>query len=534
MSAFSKVGTLAPQRSVFDLSHDRKFDCDMGELVPILVEDCIPGDVFDLTNEVVVRFHQPLFAPLLHEVNVFVHYFFVPYRILWNDGKLWYGHKLASTTETGSWERYLSGDEQGSVTYTVPRLNINTFNAGSRLIDFLYGIDPTGLTIDAGVQRPISFPYVAYFRIWNEYYRNQTFQNEKNDSSGALLRRNWHRDYFTAALPWQQRGTAPALPITGFSSAVWDASDFSSAAFGQNYHGHQLVFDSGAASAVAKVNEQIGFDNFAAGNAQSAANARAFMNANQVDLSTGTTVDIAQFRLAFQLQKWLERNARAGVRYTEMLKSRFGVAPRDERLDRPEYIGGSKQPIIFSEVLKTSSDGTTPQGNLAGHGISVNRQHCARYRVQEFGVIMGLMSVMPKTAYQQGINRCWLRDSKYEHYWPEFAHLSEQPIWGQEIYMASSAEGNNRTVFGYIGRYDEYRYRGSSVHGSLRSELDYWHLGRQFSSRPALNSDFLECNPRKDIYPAPTKPGMLVNFGNIVRAARPMPIIADPGLIDHY
>lgn len=147
---------------------------------------------------------------------------------------------------------------------------------------------------------------------------------------------------------------------------------------------------------------------------------------------------------------------------------------------------------------------------------------------------MAIMSVMPRTAYSQGINRTWLRDSSYDFYWPEFAHLSEQPVWSQEVYCMPSSEGHNRDVFGYQGRYDEYRYRGSTVHGSLRSTLDYWHLGRQFSSRPALNKDFLECVPRKDIYPAPSVQGLLVNFGNIIRAARPLPQIADPGLMDHF
>jgi hypothetical protein len=516
--AFQKVGSLFPQRSVFDLSHVRKFDCDMGELVPILVEDVIPGDVWSINNEVVLRFHQPLFAPLLHEVNVFVHYFFVPYRILWDNGKVRFGHDLESTADfPGSWELFLSGGKNGTVTYSLPRTDVGSHTA-QRCMDFLFGVRDIGGAL-TGIEQPVIWPLAAYARIFNEYYRNQTFQDEVAPSSlGAetLFLRNWERDYFTSSLPWQQRGTAPALPVTGISHAVWDGA----------------LFDSGAGTETLTTTAPL--VKLYGGSAGGAVAARSVFNANDVDLSSATTFDISDLRLAFQLQRWLERNARAGVRYTEMLRSHFNVAPRDERLDRPEYIGGSKSPVIFSEVLQTGESGTTPQGHLAGHGLAVNRQFCSRYRVQEFGLIMGIMSVMPRTAYQQGINRMWLKDTKYDYYWPEFAHLSERPIWSQEVYCESSAAAHNRDVFGYQGMYDEYRYRGSSVHGSLRSTLDYWHLGRQFASRPALNESFLQCIPRKDIYPAPTLPGMLVNFGNDVRVARPMPVIADPGLLDHF
>lgn len=508
--AFQKVGGLFPQRSVFDLSHERKFDCDMGELIPILVEDVIPGDVWNIGNELVIRFHQPLFAPLLHEVNVFVHYFFVPYRLLWHDGYQYPGHELQGSAATGSWELFLSGGSSGTVTYSLPRTGI--FGGDPRLFDFLYGIDVSVLTASlTGVEAPVAFPKLAYARIYNEYYRNQTFQAE--DPCNAIMYRNWERDYFTSSLPWQQRGTAPALPISGLTSADFLGTLVEGATVAN------LEIDGSPAI----IHPDLAFT------------FKDWLNDNEVDLSSATTFDVSDLRLAFQLQKWLERNARSGVRYTEQLRAHFGVSPRDDRLDRPEYIGGSKSPVIFSEVLQNSEAGTTPQGNLAGHGIAVNRQFCGKYRVVEHGIIMGIMSVMPRTAYQQGINRCWLRDTKYDYYWPEFAHLSERPIWEQEIYLEDTSVGHNRDVFGYQGMYDEYRYRGSSVHGNLRDGLDYWHLGRQFASRPSLNTGFLKADSiRKDIYPVPTEPGMLVNFGNTLRVARPMPVIADPGLLDHF
>ena len=260
------------------------------------------------------------------------------------------------------------------------------------------------------------------------------------------------------------------------------------------------------------------------------------LGANIVDLSSATTFNVSDLRLAFQVQKWLERNARGGARYVEFLRSHFGVSPRDDRLQRPEYIGGSKSPVIISEVLQTAGTGvtgqTTPQGNMAGHGISVNQSHCASYYAQEFGVVIGLMSVMPRTAYQQGINRQWLRQTKYDFYFPEFANLSEQAIEGAEIY-ASATAADNVSVFGYQGRYDEMRYKPNLVCGQLRDTYDYWHLGRQFTSKPLLNDSFIQCVPRKDVFAAQTEPALIVQFGNLIKAVRPLPRLAEPGLIDH-
>ena len=247
---------------------------------------------------------------------------------------------------------------------------------------------------------------------------------------------------------------------------------------------------------------------------------------NTVNLSSATTFNVSDLRLAFQVQKWLERNARGGARYVEFLRSHFGVSPRDDRLQRPEYIGGSKSPVIISEVLQTAGTGvtgqTTPQGNMAGHGISVNQSHCASYYAQEFGVVIGLMSVMPRTAYQQGINRQWLRQTKYDFYFPEFANLSEQAIEGAEIY-ASATPADNISVFGYQGRYDEMRYKPNLVCGQLRDTYDYWYLGRQFTSKPLLNDSFIQCVPRKDVFAAQTEPALIVQFGNLIKAVRPLP-----------
>ena len=303
--------------------------------------------------------------------------------------------------------------------------------------------------------------------IFNEYYRDETIQPPALLTSETLKPRNWEKDYFTSSLLWQQRGTAPALPIAGIAHAVWPANGTGTGVPMQSvYNGSWKPYDSAT---------------------------KGLLENNTIDLSTATTFNVADLRLAFQIQKWMERNARAGARYTESLQAHFGVSPRDERLQRPEYIGGSKTPVIVSEVLQTSStDATSPQGNMAGHGVSVASTFCGKYRATEHGLIMGIMSIMPRTMYQQGMDRQWLRRSRYDFYFPEFANLSEQAILNCELY-ATSNEATNKAIFGYQGRYDEMRTKRNMVCGQMRSTFDYWHLGRIFSTAPALNSTFLLC-----------------------------------------
>ena len=265
-------------------------------------------------------------------------------------------------------------------------------------------------------------------------------------------------------------------------------------------------------------------------------NFKLWLNQNHIDLSVASTFDIADLRLAFQIQKWMERNARAGVRYTEFLRAHFGVSPRDDRLQRPEYCGGSKSPVIISEVLQTSStDSTSPQANMAGHGISVSNSYCGKYFASEFGLIMGIMSVMPRSAYQQGINRQWLRRTRYDFPFVEFANLSEQAIINAEL-LATNDNTHNNDIFGYQGRYDELRTKQSIVCAQMRDIYLYWHEGRVFDplSPPKLNEDFIRCVPSKRIFAVETEPGLIVSFGNVIKAFRPFPVMAEPGLIDHH
>jgi len=335
--------------------------------------------------------------------------------------------------------------------------------------------------------------------------------------NATLKQTNWDPDYFTRALPFQQRGTAPAIPVTGLSSADWPASSIDVAG-GTNAGGWNTLAGSDPILHLP--------------NSTGESNAEAFFGSNTVDLASATTINISDLRWATQLQRWLERNARGGYRYNEFIKAHFGEDAGDDRLLRPEYIGGIRQPIIISEVLQTSETGTTPQGTLAGHGIMAGSHYVGKYHVKEYGLIMCIMSVQPRPAYQQGINRQWLRQTHYDFYHPEFANLSEQAIYRMELY-ANTVKNDNLTVFGYQGRYDEMRVKKNQACAQMRDTLDYWHLGRQFGSAPSLNQTFIECIPDKRIFAVQDEDGLIVNIANVIKAIRPIPVQSNPGLIDH-
>ena len=479
---YSRAGSLNPSRSMFDLSYSKLFDCDMGQLIPVMCDEVVPGDFFRIGNQAVIRF-QPMIAPILHEINVYVHYFFVPYRLLWDD-----------------WEDFITGGITGDETPSIPVVAAELIDRSMYTLWDYFGLP---LDNDAAGCWPAFFPFLAYNFIYNNYYRDETLQSEIDlGANFSVLRRNWEKDYFTSALPWQQRGTAPALPISGVTSAVW-ANDITGSVMGP----------------VAYIPDDV-------------------INVNTVDLSGATSFDISDLRLAFQVQKWLERNSRCGARYTEFLQAHFSVSPRDERLQRPEYIGGTKSPIIVSEVLQTSStDAASPQGNMAGHAISVNEGYAGKYHVKEYGLIMGIMAVMPRSVYaSQGVPRQWIKRTKFDFFFPEFVNLSEQAIENGEICAVNGDVTRNAGLFGYQGRYDELRQKTNMICGAMRSTFDYWHLARIFdpASPPALNSTFINCVPDKRIFAVDNVPGLIVHFSNLIKAFRPLSLSAEPGLIDHH
>lgn len=503
---FQNIAPNFPGKSKFDLSYAKLFTCDMGQLIPIMHDEVVPGDVVKISNEAVVRM-QPLVAPILHEVNIYTHYFFVPYRLLWDE-----------------WEEFITGGEDGQNASTLPRYSIPGSDPEPNPLEddlWCYFGFPEGVALEGvGVNvLPLQFPWLAYGLIWNEWYRAEEIQDEIDLSDLTELRkpkrRNWEKDYFTSSLLSPQRGNPVSVPISGTLDIDLDVNQIQDSSPAVN----SLFVDGTMGSSTAL---------FVDGDTTARDAARSVLGNLYNVTPTGLGIDIADLRLALQLQKWMERNARAGARYCEFLYAHFGVSPKDERLQKSEYIGGSKQPVVVSEVLQTSStDATSPQGNLAGHGLSASGNFITNYRVEEYGIIMGLMSIMPRAVYTGGINRQWLRTSRYDFYHPEFANLSEQAIIKAELNFQGG--GSDDDIFGYIGRYDEMRTKQDLVCGAMATTFDYWHIARTFPTIPALNSTFLECNPRKDIFAVQDENGFIVHFQNIIEAIRPLPIISEPG-----
>lgn len=487
-------------KSVFNLSYEKKLMCDMGQLIPILHDEMVPSDVFNIGNQLTIRM-QPIVAPIMHEINAYIHYFFVPYRILWDD-----------------WEDLITGGVDGSEAPTLPKWTASDYSVGS-LWDF-FGF-PT-LVVN-GVGRPTDFMRRAYNMIYNEYYRDQNLVSEIDITTAEDVQlRSWEKDYFTSALPWQQRiASPPAFPITGIIDV--DGKD-----------AHILIKNT-ADSATRQMYFKATSGNIEGASVPSSDGYMRWVNPQlEVDLEDSVSFNVADLRLTIATQRWLEVNARAGARLEEFTDGHFNIKPGDARVQRPEYIGGSKTPILISEVLQTSEDGSTPQGNLAGHGISVDSRKIGTYRAREYGIIMGILSIMPRAAYSQGINRQWLTDTKFDYYFPEFANLSEQGIWQAEL-VALNVGASNKDIFGYQGRWDHMRHKQNLVVGDLRSTYDYWHLARQFSGAQTLNQTFLECDGTsaelKRIFAAPSEPGFIVSVGNIIRAVRPLPITSNPSIL---
>lgn len=520
-------------RTAFNLSYEKKFTCDLGQLIPVMADEAVPADIWEIGNTAVVRF-QPLLAPIMQTVNMRTYYFFVPFRILDDD-----------------WEEFITRGVTGDSVKVLPLFNPAdagtpaNVTAEGTLWDYL-GF-PTGIT-PPPQGCPIDYPRRAYLMIWNEYFRDQNLQTELDITdieNHLILNRNWDRGYFVSALPFQQRGTPPALPVFGTGNADFLTPPYANlSAFNQDTirfpavgstHAptpDELAVVGGSVAAagpnsVGFVDDETSFDRYF----------KYLTDNNTIAGSSFTGVDIADLRLAWQLQVWMERNARAGARYVEYLDIHFGVSPNDARLQRPEFIGGSSDTMITSEVLQTSEDGTTPQGTMKGHGIGIQSGHIGKYRVEEFGVIIGLMAVTPKPSYQDGVNRQWLRRTTFDYLSPEFVNLSEQEVFNGELIMKDvSADPTGsfaRGVFGYTGIYNEMRYKPNLVCGEMRTTFDFWHIGRQFNpaSPPTLNAAFVDCVPRKDFLAVPAEPAMIVAFGNHLNALRPLPFQAIPSTL---
>lgn len=551
MSVFSSVLGNKVGRSVFDLSHVKRFTCDMGQLIPVYFDECVPGDTRKIGMQCVTRF-QPLVAPILDSVDLTVHYFFVPTRLLMD--------------KEDDWNTFLTGGKDGKDnSVSLPLYQFRLFDGSSSSSNpsspfpfsnakahGKYSLwDYLGLPIGSGTFEEntrtsndvLAFPQRCYNLVWNEFYMDKNLCDEVSLNNSTILYRAWKKDYFTSALPWQQRGTAPALPISGVVPL-----DLSSLVLGDPTVG--IADNTNLASLRASRTGSTGDFNLMVNSSLGKSgyidelSSSVVSHNGTVNLSNASTFDVATLRQAFQIQRWLELNARGGVRYTEFLRSHFGIAPKDEVLGRPQYIGGTKSSIVVSEVLQTSrteettsSQKGSPLGRLAGHGLGATSDYICTFTSKEFGYIIGLASWMPKPSYQQGVNRIFSRKTKFDFYFPEFAHLSEQAVTNGEIYATGT--DSDKEIFGYQGAYNEMRYTPSFNCADMRDTFSYWHLGRIFDSAPKLNAGFLTTNPdfdggiRKDIFASQNEPGLIVQFANIVKAIRPLPVYGTPGFVDH-
>jgi hypothetical protein len=518
MSVFSHVKVKKPKSSTFDLSHQKKLSGKMGELIPIFCAETVPGDEFKINTVQLLRM-APMLAPIFHQITVYQHFFFVPNRLLWDN-----------------WEGFITGGEDGTNNSVWP----NVANSGAivgNLADYL-GV-PENIN---GTLNISALPFAAYGTIYNEYYRDENLVLKRDYkavdgtqpgpshltqlSVGACLKRAWQHDYFTSALPWTQKGPEATIPLGTTAPINFKSGSMSSDIIYRNdpdsWPTTQFldleVYTSNANDGLAYtdigggVRRQIAYDN----------------SANlETDLSAATAATINDLRSAFRLQEWLEKNARGGSRYIESILSHFGVRSSDARLQRPEFLGGGSVPIQVSEVLQTApaSGSSTPLAEMAGHGIAVGSNANIQYRCEEHGFIMGIMSVMPKTAYQDGLNKMWSREDRFDYFWPEFAHLGEQEVLQKEVYADTTTPD---ATFGYVPRYAEYKYLNDSVHGELRTTLDFWHLGRKFATDPSLNQTFIECNPSDRIFAVQGQEHIYAIVNHKVLAKRPMPYFGTP------
>lgn len=540
MSIFDTIRIKKPKRTAFDLSHEVKLSMDFGQLIPFFCQEVLPGDTFKISTEVLVRF-APLIAPIMHRVNVYTHFFFIPYRLIWDD-----------------WKDFITGGEDGTSAPVFPRYRIRGKIAPCSLHDYL-GLPITPESITNSEITVSQLPYRAYTLLWNEFYRDQNLQNEKlvrktsgiretvpNEDGFQILYRCWEKDYFTSALPYPQRLPNPVTLPIGDSAPVFYDDD--PAASGGGY------FKVNSNYTNARLNGEFSWqktkDNAARLTGQGTSeitsgpqNLPMSYDPNgslKTDLTQATGISINELRRGFSLQRWLENNARGGARYIEQILSHFGVRSSDSRLQRPEYLGGNKTPVVISEVMQTSESDTTPQGNYSGTGTSYGVGKSFKKFFEEHGLIMGIISILPRTAYQNGLPRMFTKFDKFDYYWPEFAHLGEQEIKNSEIFYQydASKKADNDKLFGYTPRYAEYRFINSTVHGDMASTLNFWHLGRIFGSEPGLNGEFVTCradssdNGLNRIFAVTdTKVNHLwVQMFVNCKALRPLPKYGTPGL----
>ena len=517
---FSMIPRADVPRSSFAIQTAHKTTFDSGYLVPVYVDEILPGDTFNLKMTAFARLATPLF-PVMDNMYLDTFFFFVPNRIVWDNWQKFMG------------EQTNPGD---SIDYTIPQITSPTagYDIGS-IYDYM-GLPTVGQVDATKTITHNALHLRAYNLIYNEWFRDENLQDSVTINKGdgpdtytdyEVLRRGKRHDYFTSALPWPQKGEAVQLPL-GTQAPI--------------------AFDSSLSSVIgikdtSGVNRQM-VTNGSPGDEVTFSTAGSPPNAMYADLSEATAATINQIREAFQTQRLLERDARGGTRYTEIIRSHFGVVSPDARLQRPEYLGGGSTPVNINPIAQTSAtaaSGTdTPLGNLAAVGTALATNNGFTQSFTEHGVIIGLASIRADLTYQQGMRRMWNRRTRYDFYFPVFAHLGEQAVLNKEIYADGTT--NDEDVFGYQERWAEYRYHPATISSLFRSTaagtLDAWHLSQNFTSLPTLNNTFIVDNPPVDRVVAigTGANGAQFIFDSFfdIKAARPMPLYSVPGLIDHF
>lgn len=473
------------KRTKHSLSHYKLLSADMGKLYPIGVTEVLPGDTIQHSTSALIRL-SPMLAPVMHPVYCNIRHFYVPLRLLWDD-----------------FEDFITGGPDGR-NNSIPPYIEGSVAAGS-LDDYF------GLPISTRAYKRSALPYRAYAMIWNEFYRDQDLQSELTIEKGSgedittndqLQRINWEKDYFTSARPWPQKGPAITIPLGTTAPVTATGQSPRFATSGAEQPLYYTTSDRRFGT-----NMSLGQD----GTAKFGS-----ITGLQTDLSGASAVTVSLLREAMALQRYEEARARFGSRYTEYLRY-LGISSSDGRMQLPEYLGGGRQAIQFSEVLQTA-EGTDPVGDLKGHGIANMRSNRYRRYFEEHGLVISLLSIRPRTMYTQGLPKMWSRQVKEDYYQRELAHIGQEEILNKEIYIDHpQPEG----TFGWQDRYDEYRRTENTVAGEFRSSiLNYWHLARDFGSAPALNSAFITCNPSDRIFAAPNTDNFYIMAHHSIQARR--------------
>lgn len=554
---FNSIRSLVPKRSRRTLVDERSFDYDIGQAIPVEFRDMVPGDNFKIYFNVINRF-KPLVSPVMGKLDFWAFYFFVPYRNL-----------------DPNFERGITGgddedlDEEGNPVafdYSFPSIGSNFSDADVQTVKKYSLMDyaglPIGLTSNSPIAKMCTDYFIrAYHSIYNEWFRDENLQRKrklmvtKRDFDNSLVPSTtvdqeeygifnvaWKKDYFTSALLSQQKGIAPSLPLSGELPVWFDYKQVGSSngdplpANGTNFL-NASYSPTGSNSGDKRAYAWAASDPDGTVRILSPKDLKvkdSDTSMLSVKLADATTFDVSELRTVIQIQKILERANRTGSRYTEYLRSFFSVSPKDSRLQRPEFIGARKVPVVINEVLQTSqTTDSSAQGTQAGHGISVASNYVGKYFAEEYGCLVGIVFCRPTPLYTQGVNRQWLKKSRYDFYLPQLCNLSEQGVYAGELYVDNTEDDTK--IWGFQGRWNEMRAGTSLACGAMRDTYAFWNFSRHFDKRPELDADFIECKPgeSKKIYAVQSEPGIICQFATILDAVRPITAYPEPGRMDH-